>query len=101
MNSSFLENFLEAETEKTMTLTEIEHRLQRLEEMVIPAEEDRRLWNAAIARRYNVDVRTISNWRGNPNKHFPAAEIDASGRKFNWLSQLKQYDQLQREAGGN
>lgn len=34
-----------------MTLTEIEHRPQRLEEMVIPAEEDRRLCNAAIARR--------------------------------------------------
>ena len=32
-------------------LTEIEHRLQRLEEMVITTEEDRRLCNAAIARR--------------------------------------------------
>lgn len=85
-----------------LDFAQIERRLTRLEALIDDEElHDRRLWNAAIARRYNVDVRTISNWRGNPNKHFPAAEIDASGRKFNWLSQLKQYDQLQREAGGN
>jgi hypothetical protein len=84
-----------------VTLTQIEHRLQRLEELVITDEEDQRLCNAAIARRYGVDVRTISNWRKNPNKHFPAAEINANGRKFNWLSQLKQYDRLRRDAGGN
>ena len=80
-------------------LAQIERRLERLEALMITDEEDRRLWNAAIARRYNVDVRTISNWRKNPNKHFPAAEIDASGRKFNWLSQLQQYDRLQRGEG--
>jgi hypothetical protein len=79
-----------------LDFAQIERRLNRLEALVETDDlHDQRLGNASIAKRYNVDVRTITNWRNNPKKCFPAAEIDENGHKFNWLSQLQQYDRLQ------
>ncbi len=82
-------------------LTQIERRLDRLEAMTDRSEddfEDRRLGEGDIARRYGVTPLTIKNWRKDPRKHFPAAEIDPSGRRYNWLSQLRQYDRERRKA---
>ena len=76
-------------------MTLIEQRLSRLEELITTNDEldDRRLREAAIARRYGVGVRTIQNWRRDPKRNFPRAEVDARGWRYNWLSDLQRYDQ--------
>ena len=81
-------------------LTQIEQRLSRLEALIQPNDEfdDRRLVTAQVARRYGVTVDTIKNWRKDPRKNFPPAEIDPSGRKYNWLSQLREYDERDKQA---
>jgi hypothetical protein len=59
-------------------------------------EPDRRLGTEAIARRYGVCARTVKKWREDPN--FPPPEVDPSGRRYNWLSDLNRWDRERRVA---
>jgi hypothetical protein len=70
-------------------LAQIEQRLERLEAAQADDDfEDLRLSEPAIAKRYNVCTRTIKNWRADPRKNFPVAEVNPNGRRYNWLSEL-------------
>ena len=82
-------------------MTQNEQRLSRLEALIQPDNEfdDRRLVTAQVARRYGVTRDTIKNWCKDQRKNFPPAKIDQSGRKYHWLSELREYDERNKPAG--
>jgi hypothetical protein len=81
----------------------IQRRLERLEashrrlEALVEHEADRRLSTPETAKVYGVCTKTIKRWRADPKMGFPQPEIDAGGRAFHWLSQLRAFDRARRQ----
>lgn len=82
------------------TTREILERLARVEAAIsafgTPPRDgaDQKLDTAAVADRYNKDIRTVNRWTQDPALGFPKPTY-IRGRKFWNLSELKEWDRAQ------
>jgi hypothetical protein len=64
----------------------------------LPVGGKRYLSNPSLARRYDVDVRTIKRWQGDPELGFPAPDLEINGRDYTSENRVEDFEERRRVA---